>query len=142
MRTRLRRFLLVRALLVSTLLGGLAVFGVSWLAEPVQAAPLVVAAPPIAVPDRSEVPTQVRYRRYLDDDVVIYEDRPAYGYYVPPRYPTYGYAPPPPVFYREPAPIVELLPPPRPSSCGKFRYWNGDYCADARYRPPYVGPRW
>lgn len=30
----------------------------------------------------------------------------------------------------------------RPSSCGEYRYWNGVRCVDARYRPPYVGPRW
>ncbi len=30
----------------------------------------------------------------------------------------------------------------RPSSCGKYRYWNGVRCVDARYRPPYVGPKW
>jgi hypothetical protein len=35
-----------------------------------------------------------------------------------------------------------LLPPPRPANCGEFRYWNGEYCADARDQPPYVGPRW
>jgi hypothetical protein len=30
----------------------------------------------------------------------------------------------------------------RPASCGKYRYWNGERCVDARYQPPYVGPRW
>ena len=24
----------------------------------------------------------------------------------------------------------------RPANCGTFKYWNGDYCADARYDPP------
>ena len=24
----------------------------------------------------------------------------------------------------------------RPSNCGQYRYWNGDYCADARVSPP------
>ncbi len=24
----------------------------------------------------------------------------------------------------------------RPADCGTFRYWNGEYCADARYNPP------
>jgi hypothetical protein len=30
--------------------------------------------------------------------------------------------------------------PPRPH-CGKYRYWNGAFCVDARYNPAYVGPR-
>ena len=30
----------------------------------------------------------------------------------------------------------------RPSSCGQYRYWNGVRCVDARYRPPYLGPKW
>ena len=30
----------------------------------------------------------------------------------------------------------------RPSSCGEYRYWKGVRCVDARYRPPYVGPKW
>lgn len=25
----------------------------------------------------------------------------------------------------------------RPSSCGRYHYWNGSYCADARRRPPF-----
>jgi hypothetical protein len=34
----------------------------------------------------------------------------------------------------EPEPrYYEPLP---PRSCGQFRYWNGDYCADARVTPP------
>ena len=24
----------------------------------------------------------------------------------------------------------------RPANCGTFKYWNGEYCADARYDPP------
>lgn len=24
----------------------------------------------------------------------------------------------------------------RPEDCGTFKYWNGQYCADARYEPP------
>jgi hypothetical protein len=39
-------------------------------------------------------------------------------------------------------PLPEWLPPPGPANCGEFRYWNGEVCADARVRPPYVGPRW
>lgn len=30
----------------------------------------------------------------------------------------------------------------KPSSCGQYRYWNGDRCVDARYRRPYLGPRY
>lgn len=76
----------------------------------------------------------------LDDD-----------YYDPPAY--YPLPPPPPPVYRVPPPAVYVPPvygwsdalpplPPAPSSCGKYRYWNGERCADARYEPPYVGPRW
>lgn len=24
----------------------------------------------------------------------------------------------------------------RPANCGTFKYWNGEYCADARFDPP------
>ncbi|MBA2125195.1 hypothetical protein DLM45_03015 [Hyphomicrobium methylovorum] len=37
--------------------------------------------------------------------------------------------------------FLEVVPLP-PANCGEFRYWNGEYCADARVQPPYVGPRW
>jgi hypothetical protein len=65
---------------------------------------------------------------YVDDDVGYI------GGYVSPNagYGTrvYGYArradEPEPRYY-EPLP---------PRSCGQFRYWNGDYCADARVTPP------
>jgi hypothetical protein len=39
------------------------------------------------------------------------------------------------------APAVIVLPPPRPLSCGEYRYWNGDRCVDARYNNPYIGPK-
>ena len=39
------------------------------------------------------------------------------------------------------APAVIFLPPPRPASCGQYRYWNGERCVDARYNTPYIGPR-
>lgn len=39
------------------------------------------------------------------------------------------------------APAIILLPPPRPLSCGEYRYWNGDRCVDARYNNPYIGPK-
>lgn len=98
-----------------------------------------------------------RYRSYKDDDddydepPVYYAPRePARIYRVPPL-------PPPVVEYRRPlrAPPVTVYEPPvygwgvdpwgappRPASCGKYRYWDGDGCADARFHPPYVGPRW
>ncbi len=38
-------------------------------------------------------------------------------------------------------PAVVVLPPPRPLSCGQYRYWNGVACVDARYTDPYLGPR-
>ena len=30
----------------------------------------------------------------------------------------------------------------RPTSCGVYRYWDGEGCVDARKYPPYVGPRY
>jgi len=38
-------------------------------------------------------------------------------------------------------PAVIVLPPPRPLSCGEYRYWDGARCVDARYNRPYLGPR-
>jgi hypothetical protein len=38
-------------------------------------------------------------------------------------------------------PAVVVLPPPRPLSCGQYRYWNGIACVDARYTDPYLGPK-
>ena len=69
----------------------------------------------------------------------------------------YGYAPyaappvvvvpqaAPPVVVQQQPVVVEqpviVVPPPRPASCGEYRYWNGQYCVDARYHRPYLGPR-
>src|SRR5262249_24603635 len=39
----------------------------------------------------------------------------------------------PPVVVQQP---VVVVPPPRPTSCGEFHYWNGQYCVDARYNRP------
>jgi hypothetical protein len=78
------------------------------------------------------------YGRYYGPPRPVYRDDD----YVPVRpYPRYGYAPPPPppVYYAPP--VVEWVPPPRPASCGQYRYWDGDRCRDARWAPPYVGPR-
>ena len=38
-------------------------------------------------------------------------------------------------------PVVHVVPPPRPTSCGQYHYWNGQNCVDARYNRPYLGPR-
>jgi hypothetical protein len=65
-----------------------------------------------------------------------YYSAPAIGYAGPPPY---QYAPPPALWYASP-PV--MLMPVRPASCGRYHYWNGERCADARYDPPYVGPRW
>jgi hypothetical protein len=65
-----------------------------------------------------------------------YYAQPPAPYYAPQ---SYGYQPPPVADYAPPGPAWL---PPRPSNCGEYRYWNGQYCADARYEPPYVGPRW
>ncbi len=50
---------------------------------------------------------------------------------------------PPVVVQQQPVivqqPVVVL--PPRPASCGEYHYWNGQYCVDARYNRPYLGPR-
>ncbi len=37
-------------------------------------------------------------------------------------------------------PVVRIMPA-RPTSCGEFRYWDGERCVDARYNNPYLGPR-
>ena len=77
-----------------------------------------------------------------------------YGGYYGGYYPPYPPGPPlPPVPARQ-SPILPpqqyappvygwvYIPPPPPPSCGQYHYWAGDHCADARYAPPYVGPRW
>ena len=50
--------------------------------------------------------------------------------------------PPPAPQYAPPVYGWVFIPPPPPPSCGQYHYWAGDHCADARYAPPYVGPRW
>jgi len=78
------------------------------------------------------------------------------GYYLPPPVafapswyiplpaglydPRAGYLPPPGRI--EMSPGLVAVPPPRPRSCGQYRYWNGEYCADARYERPYLGLKW
>lgn len=71
-----------------------------------------------------------------------------YDDYLPPYAAEIVVVPPPP-----PPPVVVEVPEPapvrvygwvaeRPRSCGEFRYWDGTRCLDARYDPPYTGPRW
>jgi hypothetical protein len=89
------------------------------------------------------------YHRYVGDYgyyyYAPYPSRRLYPpsiYYAPPRY----YEPPPVRYYSrrvyEYAPPVYGWEPARPSSCGRYRYWNGEYCADARRERPYLGPKW
>lgn len=77
------------------------------------------------------------YRGYKDD----WYYPPEYYLPPPPRVRVYRYEPPPVVVYEPPVYGWLALPLP-PSSCGKYRYWDGERCADARYDPPYIGPRW
>lgn len=87
------------------------------------------------------------YDRYYGDYYGDYGDY--YGYYADPYPPEVVIVPrrvevyPPPPVVRAPyAPPVYGWVIERPASCGEYRYWTGVRCADARYRPPYVGPRW
>lgn len=111
-------------------------------ASSLEAAPVATAGPlpaAFAAPRLDPAPALVGdrwYREYDDDDDYYYPPE----YYLPP--PVVRVVPvPPPVEVYEP-PVYGWITPPRPSSCGKYRYWTGESCADARYDPPYVGPRW
>ena len=42
---------------------------------------------------------------------------------------------------RPPVVVVPMMPPPRPLSCGQYKFWNGERCIDARYNPVDVGPK-
>jgi len=94
----------------------------------------VLTAPPSAVDGDMVQKVQLFPRRY-------YRRNGPGPYAVPPAVVVV-----PPVVVETPiidgvpvAPIVVL--PPRPASCGEFRYWNGVACVDARYNNPYIGPR-
>ena len=64
-----------------------------------------------------EADTYVEEPAYVDEPVIVEEAVPAAeGIIVGPR--VYGWT---------------AL---RPANCGTFRYWNGEYCADARFEPP------
>ncbi len=101
------------------------------------AAPTVATAQPTA--HEASLLNRVGYDDWYDDDDDDVGDYVVARPYPPPP----AYAPPPvvvgapPYVYGWPP-----LPPPRPASCGQYHYWNGAFCADARFRPPYVGPRW
>lgn len=146
--------LITRAFVTSLFAAAAALFCVAGTAN--AAPPLPAAA--FAVHDNAALidVRHRRYRSYKDDD--YYDDPPVY--YVP-REPARVYRvpplPPPVVEYRRPLPpppVIVYQPPvygwgvdpwgapPRPASCGKYRYWDGEGCADARFYPPYVGPRW
>lgn len=127
-------------------------------AAPAAAAPALPAAAAHAANDTSariEVRHR-RYRSYKDDyydeggEVYYPPPEPARIYRVPPlqdrvieyRRPL---PPPPMVVYEPPVYGWAVAPwgtPPRPASCGRYRYWDGEGCADARFDPPYTGPRW
>lgn len=112
----------------------LAAIGLSWSAESAASGALPAAA---LASNRDALPVNVGGPWYDDDYYYPPE------YYLPPPPPPvriYRYAPPPVVVYEPP--VYGWLAPPRPSNCGKYRYWNGERCADARYDPPYTGPRW
>ena len=116
--------------------GLLAIAGCLSSAGAANAAPLPAAA---LVSNTEPALTEVgrRWYRAERDD---YYYPPEY-YLPPPPVRAYRYAPPPVVVY-EPPVYGWLALPPAPASCGKYRYWNGERCADARYDPPYIGPRW
>jgi len=110
-------------------------------AQAAGAAPAV--APAFAASSSESGATPMGYRRYRDYEDDYYDHVPP-SYYAPRVYgyvQRYGYGPPPPAVY-PPLYFYDWGQPPRPMSCGKYRYWNGEFCADARFRPPYVGPRW
>lgn len=89
----------------------------------------------------SAAPIQVGDRWYARD--YYYDRYPPPAYYPPPPVTYYRVPPPPPVVVYQPRVYGWYYAvPPRPANCGRYRYWNGDRCADARYDPPYVGPRW
>ena len=118
------RHVLIAALAV---IAGLMVSAISSNAAPGP----VLATPPVAVDGGMIEKVQIFPRRYYR------------------RYGPYGAPPvvvvPPVVAVVPPAAVIEqpviVLPPPRPASCGEYRYWNGQYCVDARYNRPYLGPR-
>jgi hypothetical protein len=118
----------------SGLCGLLAAAGLLASAAAATAAPLPARA---FVSDVRAMPIEVGRRWYRE----LEESRYPPNFYVPPpRGAGYGRVPPPVVVYEPP--VYGWISPPPPANCGQYRYWNGEYCADARYEPPYLGPRW
>jgi len=113
-----------------------------FVSERLRAAPLGAAS--VEGVDSQVDPVQYPY--YFDDRYYAgpYPRRfyPPSIYYAPPRYYDRGAFPsnlPRAYEYSAPRHVDE---PSRPPSCGQYRYWNGEYCADARYERPYLGPKW
>ena len=90
---------------------------------------------PLTALEQNRLPVIAVSHRHDDDYENVYEDGDVDDLPPPRRADPY----PPP---QDAAADFEILPPPPPPSCGEFRYWNGEYCADARVQPPYTGPRW
>jgi hypothetical protein len=94
-----------------------------------------VIAAPAPGPALSKAPSSIQPAGYWDRQYRRYGP-----YAVPPAAVVVPQPAPvvPPVVVEQP--FIVVLPPP-PASCGEYRYWNGQYCVDARYNRPYLGPR-
>ncbi len=92
--------------------------------------------------DAAPVKSGERWSHDYEEDDDYDDDYYPPEYYLPPPPPPIVRAVPAPPAMMYESPVYGWLTPPRPSNCGKYRYWNGEYCADARYEPPYTGPRW
>jgi hypothetical protein len=96
-------------------------------------APSYYVPPPSHIPPSSYIPTP-NYNVLPDHQAQrLIPSVPYVGY---DGRPVYAYAPP---LVTEFEPLDEVLILLRPRSCGEYRYWNGEYCADARYERPYLG---
>jgi hypothetical protein len=73
------------------------------------------------------------YPRHFYPPSVYYPPQRYYERRAAPSYSSREYEYSAPGYFDEPI---------RPTSCGQYRYWNGEYCADARYERPYLGPKW